>query len=149
MSADPGHHPKQARSVLRRVLSGLLLVLAFYAGRACESLDRGLDHLADAEYLLADIVAVSWAPDGKYGPAFYAAVVRTSRLPDDRLEVFARVHVGGMNYFDDVGKLGVVANRAEALHEWGTITWAPERVYFGSNPHKRRFLSREQIERHR
>ncbi len=148
MISNAAQQPRQARVVLRRVLIGLLLVFAFYAGRACESFGRSLDHMADAEYVLEHIVAVSWG-DGMYGPAFYGAVVSTSRRADGKLDVRARVHVNGANYFDDVGKLGVVASRAEALKTWGIITWTPEGVYFGSNPDKRRFLSRKQIERHR
>lgn len=120
------------------------LVVGFIAGWA----GHVLRHLGDANYRLSDLVAVSWG-DGEYGQAFYAAVVFTSRRDDGKLDVFARVHVAGENYFDDLGRVGVAANRAQALREWGVIRWSAGGVHFGAGAGRARFLEREKIEKHR
>ena len=90
-------------------------------------------------------VTVSWG-DGKYGPAFYGAWVHTE--PSGRgFSVHLWVCIGpGNPMWYDVGELGWVPTHADAVRDWGKVTWREEGLYVGTGDY---FVPRTKIESHR
>ena len=98
------------------------------------------------------VVAMGWG-DGKYGDAFYGALVYLEPQSSG-YSTRAKVYIGrdnigrGTSYIHDCGQLGTVKTHAEAVARWGAIAWSEAglRLGNGSNGY---FLARNQLENHR
>ena len=73
------------------------------------------------EYYKSGLIAVKHI-DGKYGKAFYGVEV-TGKDAGNRIEVYARIMIGGMNrfYCHNCGKIGIAKDWEEARTKFSDI----------------------------
>lgn len=96
---------------------------------------------------VSKLLAVSWG-DGKYGKAFYGAVVYLEPVAGGQA-VKAQVQIGrGNPMFHECGEIGRAATAEEALAKWGKIEWKDSGLHIGSGA-KAYFLPRSILESHR
>lgn len=98
------------------------------------------------------VVAMSWG-DGKYGDAFYGALVYLEPQSSG-YAVRAKLYIGrdnigrGTSYIHDCGQLGIVKTHAKAVEQWGAIAWSESGLQIGNRANSY-FLARDQLENHR
>ncbi|MBD2108323.1 hypothetical protein [Nodosilinea sp. FACHB-13] len=98
------------------------------------------------------VVAMGWG-DGKYGDAFYGALVYLEPQSSG-YAVRAKVYIGrdnigrGTSYIHDCGQLGTVKTHAEAVAQWGAIAWSEAGLRIGTSANGY-FLARNRLENHR
>lgn len=96
---------------------------------------------------LSKLLAVSWG-DGKYGKAFYGAIVYLEPATFGQ-RVKARVQIGrGNPMFHECGELGRAATAEEAVAKWGKIDWQDDGLHIGTGTNAF-FLPRAKLESHR
>ncbi len=97
-----------------------------------------------------NLVAVSWG-DSKYAPALYGAYVYYE--PDgDHLQVRATIYIDRptlwQSYQHKTINLGQVRSDAEAVAQWGKITWSQDGVRFGTDE-RNVLIGTADLEKHR
>ncbi len=103
---------------------------------------------------LGNIIALKHVPhtDNALQSDLYTARVWTEPEKSG-FGVFARITIGGsfgdVEYFQEVGRLGTVATRNEAIERFGEISWNATTVFFGKNPGEGRPISRKELQKHR
>lgn len=120
------------------------LILGFVSGLATANTSATVE--------IDRIVAMGWG-DGKYGDAFYGALVYLEPQSSG-YSVRANVYIGqgnigrGTSYIHDCGQLSTVKTHAEAVAQWGAIAWSEAGLRIG-NSTSGYFLARDQLENHR
>jgi hypothetical protein len=103
---------------------------------------------------LGNIIALKHVPHtgNSLQRDLYTAIVWTEREKSG-FGVFARITIGGsfgtVEYMQDVGRLGTVATRDEAIDRFGEISWNATTMFFGKNPGEGRPISRAELQKHR
>ncbi len=134
---------------MRRFLPLLLsvaiaLVIGFVSGWAVANTSETAE--------IDRVVAMGWG-DGKYGDAFYGALVYVEPQSSG-YSVRAKVYLGrdnigrGTSYIHDCGQLGTASTHAEAVAQWGAIAWSEAGLRIGNSANNY-FLARDQLENHR
>ena len=97
------------------------------------------------EYYKSGLIAVKHI-DGKYGKAFYGVEV-TGKDAGNRIEVYARIMIGGMNrfYCHNCGKISIAKDWEEARAKFGDIRFDGKTLFIGENYS----LERTEYENHR
>lgn len=122
----------------------IALILGFVVGLATANTSETVE--------VNRVVAMGWG-DGKYGDAFYGALVYLEPQGSD-YSVRANVYIGrdnigrGISYIHDCGQLSMVKTHAEAVEQWGAIAWSDAGLRIGSGANSY-FLARDQLEKHR
>jgi hypothetical protein len=119
----------------------LLAVVSFALSVYLYRVAMQLDHL----------VAVSWG-DGKYGKALYGAYVFYEEKDSQMLvKLSVRIDRGSFwsQYAHDTRTLGTAKDAADAVAQWGTITWSAEGLEVGSPPGPTHLFPRADLESHR
>jgi hypothetical protein len=99
----------------------------------------------------SDLVAVSWGDHStSVSPGHYQVQVSAQgTAPSNRLEVSAKVCIGGLNHWHEIGVLGTATDMGDATKRFGTIDWQPDRVTIGGTEGIKATLMRNELERHR
>jgi hypothetical protein len=108
-------------------------------------------YLYRAAIQLDHLVAVSWG-DGKYGRALYGAYVFYEERDSQVLvKLSVRIDRGSFwsQYAHDTRTLGTAKDAADAVAQWGTITWSAEGLKVGSPPGPTHLFPRAELESHR
>ncbi|MBN2715235.1 MAG: hypothetical protein JXX14_05230 [Deltaproteobacteria bacterium] len=134
-----------ARVFLVVGIAGLSLFV-FGIGVFAGAMDKSLGE--SPTLLLNETISVSRSPDWKYGPGFYAAVVRVTKNESGQLDASCRVYVADANYFSDF-RLGSAASFKAAYLKWRTMEWTEDELIVGSEDANTVRIKRTAIETHR
>ena len=93
----------------------------------------------------SELIAVKHI-DGKYGKAFYGVEVFGKDV-GNRIEVYARVHIGGVDkfYYHDCGQIGFAWNWQDAKEKFGNISVDGSHLSIGNTYS----IKKEKYENHR
>jgi len=132
------------KSRTRQALAAALVAGAMMAGYGAQALRAAL--WDPVSYPLRDMVAMSRG--GWRSPGFHAAVVYAHASEHGGYDVRCRIHISDEDYFHQV-ELGHVADRAEAVTNWGVVRWSEQGVRIGRDGPTQVFVQRERLEAHR
>jgi hypothetical protein len=125
--------------VVTTVCALIALLLAFVGGRLLESIE--------AQHRMDSVIATSWG-DGKYGKAFYGAIVLTeARAPGLAIRLVVQCGQGNGMYHD-CGVIGTAADHKDAVARWSQIAWQSDGLHVGMGPGAY-FLPQATLENHR